>query len=521
MVGNKIVLIQPEIKAGSSLGVRKTPASIQHLGGQLQSEGFNVFLKHEPVTEGLVRSIIDTGTNAVGISTMTSNFREGEKLAFMLKQADPLLTIIIGGWHPSGCARSYLSGQESESINEVLSPNTPFDLMVFGEGELVLPEILRCLSNGRSIDFPGVGIFKDGRIKITGPVTVQLDSVADPIWGSLDINSYRDLRSGALDLSIHTQRGCPWGCGYCSTPIVSGKALRSLSIEKVIAQLIEVAEKFKPQVITFTNEDPLLNLSYFRELVARLNMINFSQRYGVSIDIFASIVDIHRLMSEPKYQGMVDEIKNAGISSFTIGIESFNPKILRKYGKLAMITATMTREERSRFKSLDEKTQDAMLVKHYFDRVRAAITFSQQHGILCVGDYMIGNPGETTEEVLRGFSMFSAIKGLHVAYIPQFTPFPGTQIWSECYPDVKRIDGKIAWELFDASHSVYSSGMPENLREMLEVEFYTSERYLSDMHIAINAGFLPSQFFKNRFDFMQRTFGNSEKLDAILRSLQS
>lgn len=532
MINKRIVLIQPETRAGASLGIRKAPSSIQHLAGQLKQEGFDVSMKHTPVSEELVRGIKESGAKIVGISTMTSNFREGEELAKMLKVADPSMTTILGGWHASGCAMAYSRGQEAESITEILGPKTPFDYMVAGEGELALPELLRRLSIsgvncGAGLDgVPGLGRYANGQIILSPPAKLaSLDSVADPIWDGLDISSYRDMRSGALDLSIHFQRGCPWGCGFCATPTVSGRTLRSLSIDRVIFQLTYLAETFKPQVITFTNEDPLVDLDYFRALIGKLNEIGFCQKYGLTIDIFASVVDIYRIMTNPKYEGMMDEMKKAGISSFTIGVESFNPSVLRMYNKIPMIRTLLTPKQRERFGQLCMEGQDSSIPFLYSERIRSAVAYAYKHGIPCVGDYMIGNPGESEADVRKGFELFSKIPGLLIAYIPQFTPFPGTKVWAQCYPKIVRgADGRIPWEKFDASHGSVLSGMKDGLRDELELAFYTSERYIADMRKAIADGFLPVQFFLGRFSYMVKTFADRplvEKAKDILHTLEA
>lgn len=137
---------------------------------------------------------------------------------------------------------------------------------------------------------------------------------------------------------------------------------------------------------------------------------------------------------------------------------------------------------------------------------------------------MIGNPGESEAEVRKGFDLFSKIPGLMVAYIPQFTPFPGTGVWKECYPEIVRgPDGRIPWEKFDASHGSVLHGMVDSLRDELELSFYTSERYLADMRKAIADGFLPVKFFINRFTYMAEKFAEHQlvgKVNAVLEKLR-
>ena len=45
----RIALVQPHIVAGKSLGIEKSPASIQTLAAQLEGEGHDVRMFHEQV----------------------------------------------------------------------------------------------------------------------------------------------------------------------------------------------------------------------------------------------------------------------------------------------------------------------------------------------------------------------------------------------------------------------------------------------------------------------------------------
>jgi radical SAM superfamily enzyme YgiQ (UPF0313 family) len=138
---------------------------------------------------------------------------------------------------------------------------------------------------------------------------------------------------------------------------------------------------------------------------------------------------------------------------------------------------------------------------------------------------MIGNPGESEEDVRKGFELFSKIPGLLIAYIPQFTPFPGTKVWGECYPNIVRgADGRIPWEKFDASHGSVMADTIDGLRDELELAFYTSERYVADMQKAIAESFLPVQFFLGRFGYMVKTFAGHPlvgRVEGILHTLEA
>jgi radical SAM superfamily enzyme YgiQ (UPF0313 family) len=523
-MSERIALVQPHIVAGKSLGTEKAPASIQSLAAQLERDGHDIRMFHEQGGDELTQKLIEFGPRIVGISTMTANFLEGRKVADAIKSTRDGVTVILGGWHASGCAQAFLQGQESETIREVLSPESPFDYMVAGEGELVMSELVRRISSGENVeDLRGVGYLGVDGIRVSIADRIKdLDVLADPSWKGLPVDNYRDKRTGALDLSCHFNRACRFNCGFCATPTVYGRGVRRFSPERAVNQMESLLSGLKPEVITFTDEDFFANPKWVEAIVELLEQRDLHGRYGVEFDTFASINDLHRFERDGKGE-FLDRMRSVGFNSFTVGVESMNPQVLRRYNKELMILPTMSLEQRARYKKSLPEEQDEMLIQHYSDCAQRAINFAQKHGILVVGDYIFGNPGESEEQVRKGFEMFSNLKGLHLAYLPIFTPFPGTALWKEAYDSGKIVrdgSGKIDWSKFDASAGALDLGYDiAGLRNELELQFYTSERYHSDMLTAIQQDPKKAGMFKARFNYLNRLFPGNKLIEERLREL--
>lgn len=521
MVVKRIALIQPLFPRGKSLGIQKAPESIMVLAGLLEKLGYCVCMFHEAVGAKLQEEIEFFSPDFVGISTMTPNFPEGRRIAMELKLWRPKLPIALGGWHASGCVHAYLSGQENESIRELLNPCSPFDYVVAGEGEEALPYLLRCLVNDSPIQ-PGNGIsfFNDGQMWVNPSVRVKnLEQLPWPSWSGLNVGSYRDQRSGALDLSVHFNRSCRFKCGFCSTPVVYGQGVRTIPAREAVEYIEYLVERFRPQVITFTDEDFFAQPRWVDELVGLLKNRNFASKYGVSFDTFASVNDLHRYR-EQNHAGFLDRMTAAGFRSFTIGIESFNPEVLIRYNKEQMILPMMSREERRAYAGLELRQKRVMLVKHYHQRVQEAINFACEHDLLVVGDYMIGNLGESVADVRMGFKMFKRLHNLVVAYIPVFTPFPGTSVWAEAYSSgcLPRLnDGGINWGCFDASSGVIDQGYDvAAIRNEMEIQFYTSDRYWEDMNKMLHLKPESRAMFEGRFNYLDREFPGDPRIQQMI-----
>jgi len=324
-------------------------------------------------------------------------------------------------------------------------------------------------------------------------------------------------------LSVHSHRACRFNCGFCSTSTVYGKGVTSFSPERTIQYIEKLLQEQAPSVITFTDEDFFADISWVERIVSILEETGLNKKYGVSFDTFASINDLVKIKRfGPK--DLLKRMANVGFSSFTIGVESLNPKILKKYNKPPMIMAMMTPEQKEEYRQSSEENQNEMLTNFHFEFAQEAIDFAHENGILVVGDYMVGNPDESEKEVKVGFEKFSSLKNLFIAYIPTYTPFPGTKLWREAYESgllARTESGEIDWAKFDASAGALNLGYDiENLRNRLEVEFYTSERYRTDMlnELSIHPELLA--LFKSRFNYIKNTFGENETVEERLRELE-
>jgi len=467
---------------------------------------------HEVAGEDLYARLAEFDPTIIGISTMTPSFPAGKMIASTIKAVRDDVVIILGGWHASGCVAAHEKGQEEESLKEILGEESPFDYVVSGEGDLVLPEIVSRIDEGLSIDdIPGVGYLDVDGIRLNSATRIRdLDVLADPSWEGLNIDEYIDQRTEVSDLSVHFNRACRFNCGFCSTPTVYGKGVTTFSPSRAIEYISKLVAEKNPQVITFTDEDFFARMSWVIDLVSLMEERGFGESVHVHFDTFASVNDLLRVDD-----ALLKRMKKVGFNIFTIGVESFNNKTLGKYNKKPMINAMLTPEQR---------TEKRDLSGVYFECVQRAIDKVQRHGILVMGDYILGNLGESEEEVMEGFSKFISLKGLLLAYIPTFTPFPGTALWKESYDSGKLArlpNGGIDWSRFDASAGALDLGYDVGkLRNELELSFYTSQRYLDDMFEILKNCPERKAMFIGRFKRLQEVFGGNEVVDGVLERLK-
>lgn len=125
------------------------------------------------------------------------------------------------------------------------------DIVVNGEGEFAVPEVLDALSNGDDINsVPGISHMKDGRVTVTQmrlPIQ-DLDTVPIP-----DMSLFRDLKTRIQFIPLGRTRGCDFVCEFCAVSQHLGRT-RSSSPAYVMEEIVKSVENgYKDFFVTDDN----------------------------------------------------------------------------------------------------------------------------------------------------------------------------------------------------------------------------------------------------------------------------
>jgi radical SAM superfamily enzyme YgiQ (UPF0313 family) len=159
-----------------------------------------------------------------------------------------------------GCTVIVNSSDSTDHYEEYLRQGA--DFVILGEGEATLRELIATVDGTRhtvhgeaKIDFSKItGIAYKSEIQNPKsaiqnpprPVLHDLDSLPDPAWDLVDIESYKQIwlrHHGYFSLNLATTRGCPFKCNWCAKPIY-GNRYNSRSPERVVAEIQMLIEKF-------------------------------------------------------------------------------------------------------------------------------------------------------------------------------------------------------------------------------------------------------------------------------------
>jgi radical SAM superfamily enzyme YgiQ (UPF0313 family) len=237
-------------------------------------------------------------------------------------------------------------------------------------------------------------VYKDegGRIirKPSGPG--RATGFRIPSWDLVDLSHYKIPIKRKKYVLVVTARGCPFNCSFCVVPYYSGRGVRIREIPEVIEELKAVSAYvedvfFHTDLFTF-KKDYVLKLC---EAMVR-EKLNLRWICNSRVDTFD--------------EEMAAAMRKAGCWMVSFGIESGSQEILDRCGK-----------------------------KITLEESRAAVAAARAQGLLTIGHFVLGFPGET-EETLRQTLRFSREVDPDFVEFYIATPFPGSRLFDEIKQDL-------------------------------------------------------------------------------------
>ena len=197
----------------------QVPLAILHIAASLQQEGFNVHILDMRLND--YRRFVVGNPLFVGISCMSGlQIKYALEFAKQVRQQNPSVPLVWGGVHPT-------------LLPEQTICNDLVDIVVRGEGELIIKDLANALSQNQPLeDVTGITYKINDAIKSNpdGKV-IDLDEIpVDLPYELLDMNKYPSFRSGRFH--IQTSRGCPHRCGFCYNTIFNKNRWRAKCCEK-------------------------------------------------------------------------------------------------------------------------------------------------------------------------------------------------------------------------------------------------------------------------------------------------
>ncbi|MGZ3428145.1 MAG: RiPP maturation radical SAM C-methyltransferase, partial [Polyangia bacterium] len=266
-----------------------------------------------PFVDECVEDLVASGARIVGFSSTFSQNIPSLLAAQCLKRRAPDVAIVFGG--------SNFDGPMGAAIHHAF----PFvDFVVRGEGERVLPRLVRELLDGGPVTpQPGLCHRVDGRsvAEPEGGETVPMSEVPSPrfdeYFESFGSSLARQQLSGDVRLMYESSRGCWWGekshCTFCGLNGATMK-FRSKDPEVVVCEIEALARRH--QRLDFQLVDNIMDMDYVRSVLPRL------RDAGFDLTLFYETKSNLR-------REHVALLAEAGVDRIQPGIESLSTPILK------------------------------------------------------------------------------------------------------------------------------------------------------------------------------------------------
>lgn len=350
-------------------------------------------VSHQP-NSSILRVIRKFKPDVVAFSVWNFNFSQVCETTALIKKKFPKLTIVLGGVSVSGY---------KNRIFEFIDTDYAF----VGEGEKPFAQFLELFLAKKLTD--------ESKRKINGLIFRGKDGsiIANPVsWGLLDnlnpcdykfINLNKYLKQGyyygvhslkARTAPILTTRGCPFPCEFCSARLINGKVVRLRPVNSVISEIKKLHSRYKITGFNIIDDNFTFNMEYAKEIlreILRLNLkdVSFCCPNGVKLEYLD--------------EELLSLMKKAGWRFIYIAPESGSVKTLKRMHKLVKLPL-----------------------------VKEKIRLIKKFGIKVFGFFMIGYPGETTEDIKQTIN-FARRYDFDAVAFAYFKPLPGTPVFEKLY----------------------------------------------------------------------------------------
>lgn len=290
--------------------------------------------------------IIGYGIDVMGFSTYYSNYLSSMMLARQIKKRDKTKIIIFGG----PAASRHESGYEFIKKDYI-------DIIVVGEGELILENVLRVIQNNGDIaKIKGILCQKEDKLYDNSDEMIgDINGIPFPTFDGFNLNDY----TGKI-LPVLTSRGCINCCKFCGAKPLWSK-YRHRKADSIFEEIRYLKNRYG--INKFDMVDALIN-GDIKEL-DKLCDLFIRERIGVCWGGKA-------IIRPEMNKDFLKKMYNAGCRWLSYGIESGSQKIVRAMGK-----------------NFDIKLAHKVLKNTHKVKINVAVFF------------IIGFPGETRLDFIR------------------------------------------------------------------------------------------------------------------------
>jgi len=309
----KVLMINPPYNSSKYkfIGLVAPPLGIAYIAAMLEKNGITVKILDAPALEigheAVKNEIQKYSPDIVAVTSVTPTIESALKTAKISKEACPNAVTVLGGYHPTF------------TYQEVLKNNF-VDVVVCGEGELTMVELVDALENGKNLrEVRGIAT-KDFKTLPRG-IIEDLDSIPFPARHLLPMDEYKILNMKLTTGTIVSGRGCPYKCSFCASSAMHGQKLRLRSAENVVDEMEHLVSDHNIEMVAFMDDTFTLNKKRVYEICEAIKDRGLDNYWGCTARVDTISEDLLKTM------------KDAGCITMFLGVESADQQFLNLVNK--------------------------------------------------------------------------------------------------------------------------------------------------------------------------------------------
>jgi len=348
------------------------PMGVYYIAAVLKEHGHRVEILNwhriHKTPHKIEKTLVTKKPDVIAFSIVNANRWGAIEIARLAKRIDPEVTIVFGG-----IGATFLWEHLLRHFSEI-------DFVVTGEGEVSLPNLLRCIEEGDARGLEQIkGIAYRGPEKIVrteaAPLIEDLDQLPMPA-------KYFDFNH------VCSARGCAWNCTFCGSPRFWDHKVRFHSADYFVDQLELLHDR---GICFFYVSDDTFTMK--KQRVVEICKKILQRKLKI---VWVAISRVDAVSDEILYW-----MRKAGCIQISYGVESGSEKIRKALGK-SLTTA----------------------------QIKRAFQLTTKYGILPRAYFIYGSPGENWSTIQESVDLIDEIRPLSIIfYILDI--FPGTALYDD------------------------------------------------------------------------------------------
>ena len=360
----KVLMINPPYSSSKYkfIGLVAPPLGIAYIAAMLERNGVTVKILDSPALdighETVKKEIQSYSPDIVAVTSVTPTIESALKTAQISKEACPNVITVLGGYHPTF------------TYEEVLK-NDFVDIVVCGEGEQTMVEMVDALENGKDLrDVNGI-VTKNFK---TPPreIIEDLDSIPFPARHLLPMDEYKILNMKLTTGTIVSGRGCPYKCSFCASSAMHGQKLRLRSAENVVDEMEHLVNDHNIEMVAFMDDTFTLNKNRVYEICETIKDRGLDNYWGCTARVDTISEELLKTM------------KDSGCITMFLGVESADQQFLNEVNK-----------------------------KININRIKKTFELTKKYDMRTIASVVLGMPGDTKRSIL---STIKFVKTLEPSY---------------------------------------------------------------------------------------------------------